>query len=112
MSLDRMNIAWFFVCIIADFKSCFEASPVEAMQSIQKHEFVPYLLFNTGSMTPSSSYDISQDSSCQKSVCTPSSWIHHGVKSHVLEDESVNGVSSYREIVVQILSSRRISLFI
>ena len=45
---------------------------------------------------PPSSCDISQEFSCQKSVCTPFSWIHNGVESYVLEDESINGVSSAR----------------
>ena len=63
----------------------------------------PNLLLDTGSVTPRNSYDTSQESSCQKIVCTPSSWIHHGVESYVLEDESINRVSSAR------LSSRNSS---
>ena len=96
MSSDRTNIAEFFVCIFTDFKSCFESSAVEAMQSILIHEFFPNLLLNTGSVTYPNSYGTSQESYCQKSVCTPSSWIHHGVKSYVLENESINGISSAR----------------
>ena len=51
VSSDRMNITQFFVCIFTDFKSCFESSAVEALQSILTHEFFPNLLLNTGSMT-------------------------------------------------------------
>ena len=35
-------------------------------------------------------------SSCQVSVCTLLFHIHHGVEPYVLEDESINGVSSVR----------------
>ena len=30
-------------------------------------------------------------------MCTPFSWTHHGVESYVLEDESINGLSSARQ---------------
>ena len=103
MSSDRTNITLLIVGIFTGYKSWFESSAVEAMQSILKHEFSPNLLLDTGSMTPPNSYDTSQESSRQKSVYTPSSWIHHGVESHVLEDESINAVSSAR------LSSRSCS---
>ena len=85
MSSDRTNIAEFYVSIFTDFKFCFESSAVEALQSILIREFFPNLLLKTGSETYPNSYDTSQESSCQKSVCTPSSWIHHGVESYVLE---------------------------
>ena len=66
------------------------------MQPILIHDFFPNLLLSAGSMTLPNSYDTSKESPCQKGVCTPSSWIHHGVESYVLEDESINGVSSAR----------------
>ena len=68
------------------------------MHSILIHDVFPNLLLSTGSMTLPNSYDT-----------PPSSWIHHGVESYILEDESINGVSSVRVSTrIQILSSRKI----
>ena len=76
---------------------------MEAMQSILIHDFFPNLLLDTGSMTFSNSYDTSKNLLVKRMCAHPSSWIHHGVESYVLEDESIVGVSSAR------LSSRNCS---
>ena len=77
---------------------------MEAMQSILIHDFFPNLLLDTGSMTLSPIRVTPPKNLLVKRMCAhPSSWIHHGVESYVLEDESIVGVSSAR------LSSRNCS---
>ena len=79
------------------FGSHFESSAVEAMQSVLIHEFFINLLLNTGSMISSPIRMTPPKNLHVKRVCVhPSSWIHHAVESHVLEDESIIGVSSAR----------------
>ena len=116
VSSDRMNITQFFVCIFTDFKSCFEPSAVESLQLILIHEFFPNLLLNTGSMTLLPIRVTSPKNLLVKRVCVHLSLGFTMVSNHTYlkmraSTECLLHVC-HPEIVVQILSSRWISLFI
>ena len=117
MSSDRTIIAWFFIFIFTDFRSCFEFSAVEAMLN-----FLRWKQCNQSSNINSSSIIFLESSSqywkcnspnaydtpLQESSSSCSSWcrtIHTWWWTECLLHVC------HPEIVVQILSSRRISFF-
>ena len=111
MFVDRTNIARFFVCILTEKQILFWV--FHGGGNAKSHQ--------TRVLSQSSSQYCKCHSSqfvwhlwrsfLSKECVYTSSWIHYGVKSYVLEDESICA-SVIHKLCFQILSSRRISFFI